>query len=466
MGQNESASLGPDITPYNLSARTLDAVAEFILQGKAKKIVVLTGAGISTAAGIPDFRSPGTGLYNNLKRLNLPYPEAVFDIDFFRKHPEPFYVLAKELYPGKFYPTISHAFITLLARKQLLSKLFTQNIDCLERRAGVSPDMIVEAHGSFATQRCIECRSDFDGAIMREHVQAGRVARCTARGCHGLIKPDIVFFGEGLPMEFTYSAHLAREADLLLVLGTSLTVYPFAGAADMPSRETPRVLFNREQVGSLGQRPDDVLELGPCDRGVRRLARLLGWEDELEVLWRDTVGEKEALRQMGVQDTWEEEIGEFDEDIVDKMAQGLGNLELSEEEDGPVENDRPGSLSYKKLSQDDRDKKSRDKMEDPARPLGAEIPPGEVSSKTESAPVSPPETLDVVDNQGKATLGSPGRPGSSENLVDVVKTEKTEETKKVEVSQSAEIKDTTSTAKADSTDSTDSPSTENTATAA
>jgi NAD-dependent histone deacetylase SIR2 len=110
-----------------------------------------TGAGISTSAGIPDFRSPETGLYANLARLNLPYAEAVFDIAYFRNRPEPFYTLARELYPGKYRPTITHSFITLLHKKGLLLKLFTQNIDCLEREAGVPGDLIIEAHGSFAT---------------------------------------------------------------------------------------------------------------------------------------------------------------------------------------------------------------------------------------------------------------------------------------------------------------------------
>lgn len=111
-----------------------------------------TGAGISTSAGIPDFRSPETGLYANLARLNLPNPEAVFDISYFRTNPKPFYTLAQEMYPGKYRPTITHSFIYLLHRKGLLLKLFTQNIDCLEREAGVPSDMIIEAHGSFARQ--------------------------------------------------------------------------------------------------------------------------------------------------------------------------------------------------------------------------------------------------------------------------------------------------------------------------
>lgn len=107
----------------------------------------MTGAGISTSAGIPDFRSPETGLYANLARLDLPYAEAVFDISYFRQNPDPFYILAKELFPGKFFPTIAHAFIALLDEKYLLKMLFTQNIDCLERKAGVPGEKIVEAHG-------------------------------------------------------------------------------------------------------------------------------------------------------------------------------------------------------------------------------------------------------------------------------------------------------------------------------
>ena len=108
------------------------------------------GAGISTSAGIPDFRSPNTGLYANLERLNLPHAEAVFEISYFRQNPLPFYILAQELYPGKFRPTITHSFITLLHKKGLLLKLFSQNIDCLEREAGLPDEMIIEAHGSFA----------------------------------------------------------------------------------------------------------------------------------------------------------------------------------------------------------------------------------------------------------------------------------------------------------------------------
>ncbi|KAL6882887.1 NAD-dependent deacetylase sirtuin-2 [Trichoderma longibrachiatum] len=331
MGQEEStpsAAYGP---PATLQERSLEAVAEHIKSGKARRIVVMTGAGISTAAGIPDFRSPKTGLYSNLARLNLPYAEAVFDIAYFRKRPEPFYVLAQELYPGKFHPTISHAFIALLAEKGLLQMLFTQNIDCLERAAGVPADKIVEAHGSFATQRCIECKFEFPDEHMRAHVLRGDVPRCGE--CKGLVKPDITFFGEALPRAFSEKSHHTVMADLVLVIGTSLTVYPFASLPDMARKETPRVLFNMEKVGSLGSRSDDVLELGACDDGVRKLAELLGWTDELHDYWRNLVGDEEADRQLRSQMARDEEI----EDELQKLTGDIETILQLEKDDDEEE---------------------------------------------------------------------------------------------------------------------------------
>ncbi|KAM0445663.1 hypothetical protein ACHAQK_001877 [Fusarium lateritium] len=322
MGQEES-SLSYAGPPATLTERSLAAVAEYIKSGRSKRIVVLTGAGISTAAGIPDFRSPGTGLYANLARLNLPYAEAVFDISYFREHPEPFYVLANELYPGKFHPTVSHAFIALLARKGLLQMLFTQNIDCLERVAGVPSDKIIEAHGSFATQRCIECKEEYPEDKMKEHVFGGKVPHCDKEGCKGLVKPDIVFFGEPLPKAFDNNTYQVAMADLVLVVGTSLSVYPFAALPGIAQEGKPRVLFNMEKVGQLGTRSDDVIELGDCDAGIRKFADELGWRDELEKMWRQIVSDVEAERQLNgrkkdeLQDELERLAAELEEVVID-----------------------------------------------------------------------------------------------------------------------------------------------------
>ena len=251
-----------------------------------------TGAGISTSAGIPDFRSPDTGLYANLARLDLPFAEAVFDISFFRKNPLPFYTLAHELYPGRYRPTISHSFVRLLSDKGLLLKLFTQNIDCLEREAGVPEDKIVEAHGSFARNHCIECKSSFPKDLMRQAVRKHDVPHCLTPQCNGLVKPDIVFFGEQLPEKFHRNRSLPSSADLCIVMGTSLTVQPFASLPGLCSEGVPRVLINLERVGGLGTRPDDVLLLGDCDTGVRELAAALGWEKDLDALWESTSQER------------------------------------------------------------------------------------------------------------------------------------------------------------------------------
>ena len=203
MGQESSHELiNHSIPPKTLKSRSIEGVAELIKDGKAPRIVVLTGAGVSTSAGIPDFRSPKTGLYANLARLNLPFAEAVFDISYFRQNPYPFYTLARELHPGKYKPTVAHAFVALLAKKDLLHMLFTQNIDCLERAAGVPAEKIVEAHGSFATQRCIECHTAFPDDLMLSAVQSGDVPHCIVPQCNGLVKPDIVFFRRIVACQF------------------------------------------------------------------------------------------------------------------------------------------------------------------------------------------------------------------------------------------------------------------------
>lgn len=233
---------------------TLKSIANYLQTDVCNdRVIVLCGAGISTSAGIPDFRSPDTGLYANLAKLNLPYPEAVFDIHYFQLNPQPFYTLARDIAPGKFIPTPTHAFIKLLHEKGKLSKCFTQNIDTLERIAGVPPDKIVEAHGSFAASRCITCKTPYDNNQMKEDIRAARVPYCPEPECEGLVKPDIVFFGEGLPPEFAQGLPTIQSAALVIVMGTSLKVHPFALLPNLvPSRGCPRLLLNLEPAGNIG----------------------------------------------------------------------------------------------------------------------------------------------------------------------------------------------------------------------
>jgi len=291
MGNKESASNDPGVfsspdRPSTLEVRDLRSVAKYMKSDKCENVYVMLGAGVSTSAGIPDFRSPKTGLYANLARLKLDRPEDVFDIRFFRSNPYPFYALAKELYPGKHRPTITHSFVRLLETKGLLGTCFTQNIDALERRAGVSKEKLVEAHGSFASQSCIDCKTPFDAAEIRRLIQEEKIPRCNR--CRGLVKPDIVFFGESLPEAFHRKLEGLAEADLLFVIGTSLQVQPFASLTYFVPRSCPRVLINLEEAGDLGTRRDDVLLLGKCDDVVKELATELGWLKELKEAWAET----------------------------------------------------------------------------------------------------------------------------------------------------------------------------------
>lgn len=108
------------------------------------------------------------------------------------------YTLAQELYPGHFRPTITHSFLKLLFSHNLLYRCFTQNIDTLELRAGVPSYKVIHAHGSFASQRCIECKEPYDDEKMKEHIMTKTIATCEK--CSGLVKPDIVFFGENVSL--------------------------------------------------------------------------------------------------------------------------------------------------------------------------------------------------------------------------------------------------------------------------
>jgi len=188
--------------------------------------------------------------------------------------------------PGKFRPTIAHSFVKILADRGLLGMCFTQNIDTLERIAGVPEDLILEAHGSFASQHCIDCQAIYDGKKLKEQIQKEIVARCD--NCGGLVKPDIVFFGESLPPRFHTTVPLLRSADLLIVMGTSLTVHPFATLAGMVPEGCPRVLMNMDLVGDFGSDSDDVIALGKTDDVVRNLCKELGWDKELEAAWAAT----------------------------------------------------------------------------------------------------------------------------------------------------------------------------------
>uniref|UniRef100_A0A0X3NU36 NAD-dependent protein deacetylase sirtuin-3 n=1 Tax=Schistocephalus solidus TaxID=70667 RepID=A0A0X3NU36_SCHSO len=260
----------------------LEAIARIISEGRATSIVALVGAGISTASGIPDFRSPKTGLYANLQQFNLPYPEAIFDLGFFKRRPKAFYTLAQELYPtGRYRPNVTHYFLRMLHEKSLLRRVYTQNIDGLERVAGIPPSKLVEAHGTFASATCLRCRFSVHTRVVKLAIDQGRVARCPK--CQGLVKPDIIFFNEQLPVSFWRYPVDLREADLVLVMGTSLEVQPFSRLIFAARKGVPRVLINREAVGifAFSKKRRDYVILGDISSTVKKLCALLDWTEDL-----------------------------------------------------------------------------------------------------------------------------------------------------------------------------------------
>ncbi len=257
---------------------------------------MLIGAGVSVSAGIPDFRSPQTGLYHNLAQYNLPYAEAIFDLDYFQSvDSRPFYRLCRELWPGQYTPTPTHRFIRLLHEKKLLRRCFTQNIDSLETAAGLPKEMVVAAHGNFDSAHVVG-RDDVEVPI--EEVRAAAMGEDDWASLNerygGLCKPSIVFFGEQLPPRFFEAIRTDfPSCGLLLVMGTSLVVQPFASLIDQVRPGTPRALFNRERVGEGGvmsaggfdfDGSSDTFVEGDCDAACLELVRLAGWEADFAAL--------------------------------------------------------------------------------------------------------------------------------------------------------------------------------------
>ncbi|KAL4862699.1 hypothetical protein BDV12DRAFT_190209 [Aspergillus spectabilis] len=256
---------------------------------QSKNIIVLTGAGISTSLGIPDFRSKDTGLYSQLEHLGLSDPQEVFDIHIFREDPSVFYSIAKDILPTekKYSPT--HGFIRLLQDKGKLLTNYTQNIDNIEANAGVHPENIVQCHGSFANATCVKCQYKVSGDEIYDDIKKGVVPECAqcrkqiaedalkpqgqkrkrnSNGAHkdrknygedssdeedyeiptpGVMKPDITFFGEDLPDEFGHRLlhHDRDKVDLVIVIGTSLKVAPVAEVPGVLPSHVPQIYISR-----------------------------------------------------------------------------------------------------------------------------------------------------------------------------------------------------------------------------
>ena len=208
------------MTPGGTATAGATRVAE-LLRG-AERAVVLTGAGVSVPSGIPDFRTPGTGLWEKVN------PMEVAHIDAFRRDPDRFWSFYSQRFSGLVdkRPNPAHEVIAELERRGLVRGVITQNIDRLHREAGST--RVVEVHGSIDHCVCLECGGRVGLEDVLKDLAAG-VGTPECRACITALKPDVVLFGELLPEAAMAEAHaLAQEADLMLCVGSSLEVFPVA----------------------------------------------------------------------------------------------------------------------------------------------------------------------------------------------------------------------------------------------
>ncbi|HWP79321.1 MAG TPA: NAD-dependent protein deacylase [Candidatus Acidoferrum sp.] len=210
---------------------------------ESTRIVFFGGAGVSTESGIPDFRSED-GLYS--RKYDYP-PEVMLSRDFFDEHPAAFFKFYRETLAGPdVKPNRAHWALAKLEQDGKLTAVVTQNIDGLHQAAGSR--RVYELHGSVARNTCMRCGKNYPGAeVVR---QAADIPRCS---CGGIIKPDVVLYGEDLPRTAVSGAVRAmRQADLLIVGGTSLVVYPAAGLLRY-FHSKPIVLINRDATPYDGE---------------------------------------------------------------------------------------------------------------------------------------------------------------------------------------------------------------------
>jgi NAD-dependent deacetylase len=192
----------------------------------AASVVALTGAGISVPSGIPDFRTPGKGLWEKVD------PMEVAHIDAFHRDTRRFWHFYRprfETLDGK-RPNGAHDALAELEHRRMLDAVITQNVDRLHEKAGSV--RVVEVHGSIATSSCTSCSASYPLERVGELFDEDGIATCAC--CTGKVKPDVVLFGELLPEAAMAEAQeLCAAADLLLCVGSSLEVYPVAGLPEL-----------------------------------------------------------------------------------------------------------------------------------------------------------------------------------------------------------------------------------------
>lgn len=203
------------------TANATETLAEAIVN--AHSVVVLTGAGVSVPSGIPDFRTPETGIWANVD------PMEVAHIDTFRHDPERFWSFYGDRFAslGDKRPNGAHAVLVELEKRGLIEAVITQNIDRLHHMAGTED--LIEVHGSIEISRCLDCGARYELEWVRDEAAKHGIPRCDECVKESPLKPDVVLFGEMLPEAALQRAFdLAAGADLILAIGSSLVVHPVA----------------------------------------------------------------------------------------------------------------------------------------------------------------------------------------------------------------------------------------------
>ena len=258
-----------------------------------QKIIFMVGAGISTTAGIPDFRSK-TGLFKQLQdKYNLNSPEEFFEISTFLDNPLFFYEFCKIFDLSKTKPTLTHKFISFLTNKKNCVKyIFTQNIDGLELKAKINPNKIIFAHGTFTKGHCPICKREINIEEINKCIEDNIIKYCDI--CNNPCKPNIVFYGERLPEEFFIKGNDIYDADLIIIMGTSLQVHPFASLPKVSNEKCWKVIFNMDKVGNYGYNLLSCNSLfleGKTDKVVLNVIRDCGLENEFLEFIKDEFGD-------------------------------------------------------------------------------------------------------------------------------------------------------------------------------
>ena len=201
----------------------------------SSNVVALTGAGISTESGIPDYRSPGTGLWEKMD-------QSVVSLDGFMREPSRYYDYSLELYPARkaAKPNSAHYMLAELENRGVLKGIITQNVDGLHQDAG--SEQVHELHGSLRQAVCLDCSTlQLMDEAMERVILGQNPPLCT--DCGGVIKPNAVFFGEVLPrMPWERSLELSRNADLFIAIGSSLQVSPANTLPDIAIRAGAKII--------------------------------------------------------------------------------------------------------------------------------------------------------------------------------------------------------------------------------